>query len=74
MLSAHFFCGRHIASAVAGLPAVALAKAGCRIPVVRTIRVRADWVRFPAARHKTKMTLRGHFSFCIVLGIEILSS
>ena len=24
--------------------------AGCSIPVVRTIRVRVDWVRFPAAR------------------------
>ena len=23
---------------------------GCSIPVVRTIRVRVDWVRFPAAR------------------------
>gem|GEM_PF-3799083 len=23
---------------------------GCSIPVVRTLRVRVDWVRFPAAR------------------------
>ncbi len=31
-------------------PAEALAKAGRSIPVVHTLRVRVDWVRFPAAR------------------------
>ena len=29
---------------------VVLDLSGCRIPVVRTLRVRVDWVQFPAAR------------------------
>ncbi len=29
---------------------------GCRIPVVRTLRVRVDWVQFPASRLSESIT------------------
>src|SRR5258708_36231358 len=42
---------------------------GCSIPVVRALRVRKDWVRFPAARRQRKVPPCGHF-FPRGLGIE----
>ena len=33
-----------------GLPAEALANAGCSIPVVQVLWEHLDWVQFPAAR------------------------